>query len=99
MKALFFRHKNMQIKRERKKTSSKEISFSSSLKCLWKREGRTRIGKEHHAVVVSLATYYPPPPRKLHCMKRLASPAGMSLTKLSLAGNNLIIPGQEEFCK
>jgi len=33
----------------------------------------------------------------LHCKKRLAvfpSPAGMSLTKLSLAGNNLIIPGQ-----
>ncbi len=25
------------------------------------------------------------------------SPAGISLTKLSLAGNNLIIPGQEEF--
>jgi hypothetical protein len=25
------------------------------------------------------------------------SPAGMSLTKLSLAGNNLIIPGQIEF--
>ncbi len=25
------------------------------------------------------------------------SPAGMSLTKLSLAGNNLIIPGQGEF--
>jgi hypothetical protein len=25
------------------------------------------------------------------------SPAGMSLTKLSLAGNNLIIPGQAEF--
>jgi hypothetical protein len=24
-------------------------------------------------------------------------PAGMSLTKLSLAGNNLIIPGQGEF--
>ncbi len=38
----------------------------------------------------------------LHCKKRLATfpiPAGMSLTKLSLAGNNLIIPGQEEFCK
>jgi hypothetical protein len=32
--------------------------------------------------------------------KKLAifpSPAGMSLTKISLAGNNLIIPGQEEF--
>jgi hypothetical protein len=25
------------------------------------------------------------------------SPAGLSLTKLSLAGNNLIIPGQGEF--
>jgi hypothetical protein len=36
----------------------------------------------------------------VHCKKRLAifpSPAGMSLTKLSLAGNNLIIPGQGEF--
>jgi hypothetical protein len=35
--------------------------------------------------------------RILHCKKRLAvfpSPAGMSLTKLSLGGNNLIIPGQ-----
>ncbi len=39
---------------------------------------------------------------KLHCKKLLAifpSPAGMSLTKLSLAGNNLIIPGQGEFGK
>ncbi len=38
----------------------------------------------------------------LHCKKRLAvfpSPAGMSLTKLSLVGNNLIIPGQGEFGK
>jgi hypothetical protein len=35
-----------------------------------------------------------------HCKKRLRiflSPAGMSLTKLSLAGNNLIFPGQSEF--
>jgi hypothetical protein len=34
--------------------------------------------------------------------KRLAVflfPAGMSLTKLSLAGNNLIIPGEGEFGK
>jgi hypothetical protein len=29
--------------------------------------------------------------------KVIAFPARMSLTKLSLAGNNLIIPGQEEF--
>ncbi len=32
----------------------------------------------------------------IHCKKRLSifpSPAGMSLAKLSLAGNNLIIPG------
>ncbi len=38
----------------------------------------------------------------VHCKKRLAvflSLAGMSLTKLSLAGNNLIIPGQGEFGK
>ncbi len=36
----------------------------------------------------------------LHCKKRLAifpSPAGMSLTKLSLGGNNQIIPAQDEF--
>ncbi len=39
---------------------------------------------------------------KRHCKKRLAvfpSPAWMSLTKLSLAGNNLIIPNQGEFGK
>jgi hypothetical protein len=38
----------------------------------------------------------------LHCKKRLASfpsPAGKSLTKLSLDGNNLIIPAQGEFGK
>ncbi len=36
----------------------------------------------------------------IHSKKRLAifpSPAGMSLTKLSLAGNNWVIPGQGEF--
>ncbi len=36
----------------------------------------------------------------VHCKKRLAifpSLVGMSLTKLYLAGNNLNIPGQEEF--
>jgi hypothetical protein len=36
----------------------------------------------------------------VHCKKRLVtfpSPARMSLTKLSLAGNNLIIPCQGEF--
>jgi hypothetical protein len=36
----------------------------------------------------------------LHCKKRLAvfpSPGGMSLTKLSLAGNDLIISGQGQF--
>ncbi len=35
----------------------------------------------------------------LACKKGIVfpSPAGMSLTKLSLAGNNLVIPGQEEF--
>jgi hypothetical protein len=35
----------------------------------------------------------------IHCKKRLAiflSPAGTSRTKLSLPGNNLIIPGQDE---
>ncbi len=38
--------------------------------------------------------------RKLHYKKRFAifpSPAGMSLTKLSLDGNNLIIPAQRGF--
>ncbi len=38
----------------------------------------------------------------VHCKKRLAifpSPAGTSLTKLSLAGNNLIISRQAEFSK
>jgi hypothetical protein len=38
----------------------------------------------------------------VHDKKRLAtfqSPAGMSLTKLSMAGNNLIIPAQGEFGK
>jgi hypothetical protein len=38
--------------------------------------------------------------KRLHCKKRLSffpSPAGMSLIKLSMAGNNLIIPGQGEF--
>jgi hypothetical protein len=38
--------------------------------------------------------------KKVHCKKRFAifpSPAGMSLTKLSLAGNNLNIPVQGEF--
>ncbi len=39
---------------------------------------------------------------KLHCKKRFVifpSPAGMSFTKLSLDGNNLIIPVQGEFGK
>jgi hypothetical protein len=38
----------------------------------------------------------------VHCKKRLSifpSPAGVSLTKLSLAGINLIIHGQGEFSK
>jgi hypothetical protein len=42
------------------------------------------------------------PARQVHCKKRFAiflSPAGMSLTKYSLAGNNLIIPAQGEFSK
>jgi hypothetical protein len=35
-----------------------------------------------------------------YTVKRLfPSPVRMSLTKLSLAGNNLIIPGQGEFAK
>ncbi len=42
------------------------------------------------------------PQKETHCKKRLPvfpSPAGMSLTKLSLAGINLIIPVQGEFGK
>jgi hypothetical protein len=38
----------------------------------------------------------------VHCKKRLTinpSPAGMSITKLSLAGNIFVIPGQGEFVK
>jgi len=38
--------------------------------------------------------------QRLHCKKWLSifpSPAGMSLTKISLAGKNLNIPGQREF--
>jgi hypothetical protein len=38
----------------------------------------------------------------IHCKKRFAvfpSPDGMSLTKLPLGGNKLIIPGQGEFGK
>jgi hypothetical protein len=41
-------------------------------------------------------------PSMYTCKKRLTifpSPAGMSLTKLSLSGNNLIIRGQGEFGK
>jgi hypothetical protein len=37
---------------------------------------------------------------RIHCKKRLSFflfPAGMSLTKLFMAGNNLSIPGQGEF--
>ncbi len=42
----------------------------------------------------------PPSIKTVHCRKRLAAfpyPAGMSLTKLSLARNNKIIPGQGEW--
>ncbi len=38
--------------------------------------------------------------RKMHCKKGLAvftSPAGMSLIKLFLGGNNLVFPAQREF--
>ncbi len=44
-----------------------------------------------------LELYHP-----VHCKKWLSvfpSPAGMSLTKLSLVGNNLIFPGHGEFGK
>jgi hypothetical protein len=50
----------------------------------------------------SLATslHVPPDLAMPHCKKGLAvfpSPAGMSLTKLFLGGNNLIFPAQREF--
>ncbi len=38
--------------------------------------------------------------KKVHCKKKLSifpSPGGVSLTKLLLAGNNQIFPGQGEF--
>ncbi len=53
-------------------------------------------------VLKSLRTSTNKTPNNLHCKKRLAvfpSPAGMSLTKLSLAGNLQIISGQGEFGK
>jgi hypothetical protein len=40
--------------------------------------------------------------KAVHCKKSLSispSPAGMSLTKLTLTGNYLIIPGQGDFGK
>ncbi len=56
--------------------------------------------------MVEVETLSPPTPGSiqvgvsvLHCKKRLVifpSPAGMSLTKFSLAGNNLNIPDQIE---
>ncbi len=50
--------------------------------------------------VVFVLSHTSGPPRAYTVKKRLANfpfPAGMSLTKLSLAGNNSIIPGQGEF--
>jgi hypothetical protein len=47
-----------------------------------------------------LSTYFPAAEKAYTVKKRFAifpSPAGMSITKLSLAGNNLIIPAQGEF--
>ncbi len=53
-----------------------------------------RLYKMCRSLQVNLKNY------SLHCKKRLSFfpfPDGMSLTKVSLAGNNLIIPGQGEF--
>jgi hypothetical protein len=50
--------------------------------------------------LTNLASHKMQKKRLLHCKKGFASfpsPAGKSLTKLSLARSNLIIPGQEEF--
>jgi hypothetical protein len=48
----------------------------------------------HNIIIINLFKTF------LHCKKGLAvfpSPAGMSLIKLSLGGNNLIFPAQGEF--
>jgi hypothetical protein len=58
--------------------------------------------ERHHRPGVGAAAEQSHPPQQrlpgnLHCQKRFMifpPPAGMSLTKLSLAGNNLIIPSQ-----
>ncbi len=50
----------------------------------------------HPAVVNAMSAAFFRQVSTLHCKKRFVifpSPAGLSLTKLSLAGNNLIIPG------
>jgi hypothetical protein len=50
-----------------------------------------KIGQKHYIIVF---------PKQKHGKKRLSifpSPVGMSLTKLSLSENNLIIPGQGKF--
>ncbi len=66
----------------------------------------TQIGFSVQCTITSQATDKPPISSlticTLHCYKRFAifpTPAGMSLTKLSMAGNNLIITVQGEFGK
>jgi hypothetical protein len=53
-----------------------------------------------HCTSMLLAVERDKPFMSIHCKKSFTifpSPAGMSLTKLSLAGNNLIVTGQGEF--
>ncbi len=58
--------------------------------------------KEWCNIITSCASFISKLLEHLHCKKRVAvfpSPDGMSLTKLPLAWNNLIIPGQGEYGK
>ncbi len=61
---------------------------------------RTRLTRKQ--IVNGLGSYANKNKSTIHCKKRLASfpsAAGKLLTKLSLDGNNLIIPAQGEFRK
>ncbi len=61
---------------------------------------RLKESAKRDVILVRLTILSTRPNVCLHCKKRLAifpSSAGMSLSKLSLAGNNLIIPLQGEF--
>ncbi len=60
------------------------------------------MARVHPAVVNAMSAAFFRQVSTLHCKKRFAifpSQAGMSLTILSLAGTNVIIPAQVEFGK